>query len=206
MTDAVIENPILNSPFEMPSRHWKFNDDGITNEIEPGRRPSAYFMPIPATRRRQAAQQELDFEEWTKDRIEETRFVNDIRHEVDKWRFNRWQGVTATTRALLEHWTTASRERRLYFCQVEAAETAIWLAEVAGREGPGRRILNDLGSFSQDANPGLFRVAHKMATGTGKTTLMAMLITWQVLNKGVSPQDNRFSDAFLIVTPVEGVQ
>lgn len=201
MPDVVIENPILNSPFHEPTRHWKFADNGITDEVKEGRRASAYFMPIPASRRRQAAQLEMEFVEWTLDRIEETRFVNEIRQELYKWRVNHWLGVTATTRALLEYWTEVDRERRLYFCQIEAAETAIWLAEVAGREGRGRNFLNELQRFSDDANPGLFRVAHKMATGTGKTTLMAMLIAWQSLNKAISPNDNRFSDAFLIVSP-----
>jgi len=201
MPDVVIENPILNSPFQEPTRHWKFNDDGITDEVVESRRASAYFMPIPASKRRRAAQQELEFPEWTKDRIEETQFVNDIRREVSHWRFSKWNGVTPTTRALLEHWTSDERERRLYFCQVEAAETSIWLCEVAGKDGPGRHVLNELRRFADDANPDLFRVAHKMATGTGKTTLMAMLIAWQALNKAAKPQDNRFSDAFLIVTP-----
>jgi type III restriction enzyme len=67
VADVVIENPILNSPYGRPTRHWKFNDDGITNEIEEGRRASAYFMPIPASRRRAGAQQELEFAEWTQD-------------------------------------------------------------------------------------------------------------------------------------------
>ena len=114
MPDVVIENPILYSPFEEPTRHWKFNDDGITDETQDGRRPSAYFMPIPASRRRHAAQQHMEFAEWTQDRIEETRFVNEIRHEVGKWRFKRWPGVTATTRILLEHWRDPIRTRRLY--------------------------------------------------------------------------------------------
>lgn len=201
MADVVIENPILNSPYAIPTRHWRFSNDGITDQIQEGRRQSAYFMPIPASRRRVGAQQELEFVEWTQDRIEETRFVNELRLELDKWRFAKWPGTTATTRSLLEHWTNASRETRLYFCQLEAAETAIWLAEVAPRDGRGRYFLNELKRFSDDANPGLFRVAHKMATGTGKTTLMAMLIAWLTINKAISPRDARFSDTFLIVTP-----
>ena len=201
MPDVIIENPILNSPYTAPDRHWKFNDDGITDEVEEGRRKSAYFMPIPASRRRAGAQQQLEFAEWTQDRIEESRIVNEIRQELDKWRFNHWAGVSATTQSLLEHWTNSERSTHLYYCQVEAAETAIWLAEVAPRDGRGRYFLNELQRFSDDANPGILRVAHKMATGTGKTTLMAMLIAWQALNKAARPQDSRFSDAFLIVAP-----
>jgi len=197
----VIENPILNSPFEAPTRHWKFDDDGITDQIKEGRRPSAYFMPIPAAKRRQAAQAELEFVEWTEDRIEETRFVNELRHAIDRWRMERWAGVTATTRLLLEHWSDPERERRLFFCQIEAVETAIWLSEIAGRSGKGQYFLNELQRFNKDANPGLLRVAHKMATGTGKTVVMSMVIAWQTLNKCASSHDGRFTDAFLVVTP-----
>ena len=197
----VIENPILNSPYEAPTRYWKFDDDGITDQVQDGRRPSAYFMPIPAAKRRQAAQAQLEFVEWTKDRIEETRLVNEVRLAVDRWRMEAWPGATATTRILLEHWNDPDRERRLFFCQIEAVETAMWLAEIAGKAGAGRYFLNELERYNQDANPGLFRVAHKMATGTGKTAVMSMIIAWQTLNKAANPHDGRFSDAFLVVAP-----
>ena len=81
----VIENPILNSPYEAPTRYWKFDDDGITDQFHDGRRPSV----IPAAKRRQAVQAQLEFVEWTKDRIEETRFVNEVRMAVDRWRIDR---------------------------------------------------------------------------------------------------------------------
>ena len=197
----VIENPILNSPYEAPTRFWKFDDDGITDQVVAGRRPSAYFMPIPAAKRRQAAQAQLEFVEWTKDRIEESRFVNEVRLAVDRWRMAGWPGATATTRILLEHWNDPERERRLFFCQIEAVETAIWLVEIAEKAGPGRYFLNELQRYNEDANPGLFRVAHKMATGTGKTVVMSMIIAWQTLNKAANPHDGRFSDAFLVVAP-----
>jgi type III restriction enzyme len=197
----VIENPILNSPYAAPTRYWKFDDDGITDQVQKGRRPSAYFMPIPAAKRRQAAQAQLEFVEWTKDRIEETRFVNEVRLAVDGWRMEGWPGATATTRILLEHWNAPERERRLFFCQIEAVETAMWLAEIAGKAGSGRYFLNELQRYNEDANPGLFRVAHKMATGTGKTAVMSMIIAWQTLNKAANPHDGRFSDAFLVVAP-----
>jgi type III restriction enzyme len=197
----VIENPILNSPYEAPTRYWKFDDDGITDQVQEGRRPSAYFMPIPATKRRQAVQAQLEFVEWTKDRIEETRFVNEVRVAVDRWRLEGWPGATATTRILLEHWNAPDRERRLFFCQVEAVQTAMWLSEIAGKVGAGRYFLSELQRYNDDANPGLFRVAHKMATGTGKTAVMSMIIAWQTLNKAANPHDGRFSDAFLVVAP-----
>ena len=120
---------------------------------------------------------------------------------VDRWRFEGWPGATATTRILLEHWNDPERERRLFFCQVEAVETAMWLAEMAGKAGAGRYFLNELQRYNDDANPGLFRVAHKMATGTGKTAVMSMIIAWQTLNKAANPHDGRFSDAFLVVAP-----
>ena len=197
----VIDNFILNGPFEDPARHWRFDTQGITDEVVEGRRPSSYFMPIPASRRKKAAQQEIVFEEWSQDRIEETRFVNDLRGEVGRWRSAGWPGATNTSKALLRHWTDPERGRRLYFAQVEAVETAIWLAEVAPDDGKGRYFLNELARFGTDANPGLFRVAHKMATGTGKTVVAGMLIAWQALNKAANPQSRKHSDAFLLVGP-----
>lgn len=90
--------------------------------------------------------------------------------------------MTPTTRALLEYWTDPERDRPLFFCQVEALETATYLTEAAKRFGDAW-IDDELRTFAEDANPGLFRVAHKMATGTGKTVVMAMLIAWHTLNK-----------------------
>jgi len=197
MPDAVIDNPILNSPFREPTRHFRFGDEGITSEVAEERRESAYFMPIPAAKKRS----QIHFDtEWTRDRIEENRFINRVRGKVDVWRRGGWQGVTPTTRRLLEHWTDPQRERRLFFCQVEAVETAIYLTEAASKFNDAW-IANELREFAEDANPGLLRIALKMATGTGKTVVMGMLIAWQTLNKGANPQDPRFSDAFLLVTP-----
>ena len=201
MTTGPIDNFILNGPFEEPSRHWRFDAEGITDEVVEGRRPSAYFMPIPASKRKKAAQQEIVFQEWSEDRIEETRFVNELRDEVTRWRETGWHGATHTSKALLRHWTDPGRARRLYFAQLEAVETAIWLAEVAPDTGKGRYFLNELTRFGEDANPGLFRVAHKMATGTGKTVVAGMLIAWQTLNKAANPTSKKHSDAFLLVGP-----
>jgi len=154
-------------------------------------------MPIPAAKKKS----QLHFDtEWTRDRIEENRFINQVRGKVDAWRRGGWPGATPTTRRLLEHWTSDQRERRLFFCQVEAVETAIYLSEAAHKHGDAW-IANELRDFADDANPDLFRVALKMATGSGKTVVMGMLIAWQALNKLANPQDGRFSDAFLIVTP-----
>jgi type III restriction enzyme len=195
---VVIENPILNSAYAEPTRHFRFDDDGITDEIVSSRRASSYFVPIPAAKRR-GGQQAFDTE-WTRDRVAENETVNRIRDLVSHWRAQGHPGVTSTTRVLLEYWTDPERDNRLFFCQVEAAETAIYLSEVAPKIG-GQWILNKLREDSDRHNPSLLRVAHKMATGTGKTVLMAMLVAWQTLNKGANPQDARFTDAFLVVTP-----
>ena len=198
MSQVVIENPIINSPYEEPRRHFRFSDDGITNEIAEGRRSSSYFVPI-AKSKKQAQQLQFDTE-WTKDRIEENKLVNDIRRRVEMWRKGGYVGVTPTTASLLAFWTDADRENKLFFCQVEALETAIYIAEVAKKYGDGW-IENALREANATSNPGLARTAFKMATGTGKTVVMAMLIAWHTLNKRANPQDIRFGDTFLIVTP-----
>jgi type III restriction enzyme len=198
MVQVVIENPILNTPFEEPSKHFKFSDEGITDEIINTRRSSAYFVPIPRPKKRG---RQLAFDtEWIQDRIEENTFINQIRSRVAIWRRGNYQGVTKTTRNLLEYWSNSERERKLFFCQIEALETAIYIAEVASKYGDAW-IENSLRQFNADANPLLHRIAFKMATGSGKTVVMAMLVAWQTLNKLANPQDARFSDAFLIITP-----
>ena len=196
----VIENPIINSPYAAPTRHFRFDEDGITDEVIEARRPSSYFVPVPPSRRRGGAQRELEFSDATSDRIEDNKFINRVRSRVELWRERGHPGITATTRALLEHWTAPDRATPLFFCQVEALETAIYLTEAATKNNDAW-IENDLRIFNDAANPGLFRVAHKMATGTGKTVVMAMLIAWHTLNKAANPQDGRFSDAFLVVCP-----
>ncbi len=200
MGEDTIANPVINSPFEEPKRHFKFDESGITSQIIPQRRKSAYFVPIPAPRRRGGQQLRLDFESWTADRQEENPLINQIRERVGIWRKGGYQGITRTTRSLLDYWQRPGREQRLFFAQIEALETAIYLTEVAQKYNDGW-IIEKLRQANQDANPGLFRIAFKMATGSGKTVVMAMLIAWHVLNKQSNPQDRRFSDAFLIVTP-----
>jgi len=118
MADAVIENPILNSPFREPAQHWRFGDTGITNETAEGRRTSSYFMPIPASKVR-GKQLELETQ-WTRDRIEENRLINQIRERVAAWRQMHYPGVTPTTRRLLDYWTDETRETKLFFCQIVA--------------------------------------------------------------------------------------
>ena len=200
MAQVIIENPILNSPFEKPKRHFRFSDEGITNDIAEARRVSSYFIPIAKPKKKGKATQLAFDTEWTKDRIEENIFINRIRERVSLWRRGDYQGITKTTRRLLDYWRNPERERKLFFCQIEAVETAIYITEVANRYGDSW-IENELRRANEDANPELFRIAFKMATGSGKTVVMAMLIAWHVLNKLANTQDARFTDTFLIVTP-----
>ncbi|NLL89565.1 MAG: DEAD/DEAH box helicase family protein, partial [Dehalococcoidales bacterium] len=200
MSQVVIENPILNSPFKEPSRHFRFSDEGITNDIVESRRISSYFVPIAQPRKKGNGKQLALDTEWTKDRIEENVTINRIRERVAIWRRGGYVGITKTTRNLLDYWTDPDRERKLFFCQIEALETAIYLSEVAHKFNDNW-IENLLREQNEANNPGLYRIAFKMATGSGKTVVMAMIIAWQVLNKLADPQNAKFSDSFLIVTP-----
>ena len=135
MPSVVIENPILNSPFEEPSRHFKFTDDGITDEIVEKRRVSSYFIPI-AQPKKKGKQGTLAFDtEWTEDRIEENEFINRIRGGSTC-------GERAATRASPGQppgssniGTNPDREKKLFFCQIEALETAIYITEAAKKYG-----------------------------------------------------------------------
>ncbi|MDP9266280.1 MAG: DEAD/DEAH box helicase family protein [Chloroflexota bacterium] len=195
---VVIENPVLNSPYDEPARHFLFGADGITDQVIDARRISTYFVPIPPPKKR-GGQLTLG-SDWTAERIQENAFINRVRERVAIWRQGGCLGVTGVTRELLDYWRDPQRERRLFFCQIEALETAIYLSEVAPRHGDGW-IENALRDANEGANPGLYRVAFKMATGAGKTLVMAMLIAWQALNKIANSRDARFSDAFLVITP-----
>ena len=201
MKQVIIENPVINSPFSEPQRHFKFDEGGITDEILERRRQSEYFIPIPKPKTKQTSQTLIDFgEAWTGDRLEENRFINNVRERVALWRQRGYPDITPITRRLLEYWTDPEREKKLFFCQIEAIETAIYITEVADKDG-ANWIRNELRSANEMANPLLFRIAFKMATGTGKTVVMAMLIAWHTLNKLANHSDRKFSDAFLIVTP-----
>jgi type III restriction enzyme len=195
--DTLIDNPILNPPYDEPGRHFRFDEDGITSEVVEERRGSAYFLPIPSSRRRG---KQLTLNEQTADRVHDNPMVNRIREEVRQWREGAYPGITPTTRALLEYWRRPDRERLFFFCQLEAVETAIYIREAAGKRGDAW-IAQALADAAADHNPDLRRLAIKMATGTGKTVVMAMLIAWHTLNKHARPQDKRFTDAFLVVSP-----
>ena len=198
-SQVVIENPVLNRPFEEPRWHFRFADEGITNEIVEGRRVSSYFVPIPRAKTR-GRQLLLPHTEWTQDRLKENEFINQVRARVALWRQGGYLGVTRTTARLLAHWNDPERERQLFFCQREAVETVIYITEVARKFGDAW-IENQLREFNASSNPLLFRMACKMATGSGKTVVMAMLIAWHALNELANTQDARCSDAFLLLTP-----
>ena len=206
-----LANPVINSPYEEPSRHFALDDQGRpTGEIAETRRPSEFFVPIPKPKKgrgKQAAAPTLDFDSLTDERIERNDKIDQLRDALRDWRHQNYPGVTAITRKLLLHWSDPAREDRILFAQREAAETAIYLAEVVGRDKYDRSGLagidwrQTLELANAEHNAGLPRVALKMATGAGKTIVMAMLITWHTLNKVNSPQDSRFVKRFLIVTP-----
>jgi type III restriction enzyme len=200
VAEADLSNPILSSPFDPPESHFELGERGPTGEIREGRRRSESFIPVPRSRKGSREQQALDFDP-TGERLEQNSLINDIRREVERWRVSNWNGVTPYTRKLLAHWVAGPhRDDPVFFCQREAAETAIFLAEVAGRHGTAdyRRRLEPVNA---DHNSGLPRVGLKMATGTGKTVVMAMLIAWQTINKVMAPSDARFAKRFLVVTP-----
>lgn len=198
MRQVIIENPIINSPYAEPKRHFKFDETGITNVTVEQRRVSSYFVPVPQSRKK-GKQQAFD-SEWTSERIEENDEINQIRERVALWRGRGYPGITRVSARLLEYWQREDRERKLFFCQIEALETAIYIAESAQKQGDVW-IANHLSEANNSANPGLDRRAFKMATGSGKTVVMAMIIVWHALNKLANKQDARFSDTFLIITP-----
>lgn len=192
-------NPIINSPYQSAEAHFEIGRHGPTGNVLPGRRPSESFIPIPAPKkgRKTGEQDALDFDV-TGERRELNSLINDIRFEVERWRARGYPGVTPYSRKLLLYW--ADREEPVLFCQREAAETAIFLAEVAGRHG-GADYRNRLDPLNATYNDDLPRVGLKMATGSGKTVVMAMLIAWQTINKVAAPHDTRFAKRFLVVTP-----
>ena len=196
------DRPILNSPYRAPELHHPLDKNGqpLEGQPEQGRRPSRFIVPVPASRKRNAgAQASLDLETYT-----ENALINEIRGYVEAWRRLRnpvdW-GVTAISRRLLEHWRDPNFVGAPpFFCQIEAVETIIWLTEVAPRRDATKRLLDQIAKANEEANPELLRVAMKMATGSGKTTVMAMLIAWQAVN--AARKDSKdFSRAFLIITP-----
>ena len=214
MEDRFFEQPILNSPYKYPEKHWELDDQGQpTQRVIESRRGAEFITPIPKPKKQKAAktQQQFVLDEGmglsTQDQqYDVTAMVNEIRGQVDQWRSlrnpNDWR-VTPETARLLQHWRHHDFSNlRPFFCQVEAVETAIWLTEVAPKAGQvGRRLLGRLANANNDANPELARLALKLATGAGKTTVMAMIIAWQTINAVRRPNSTRFTRGFLVVAP-----
>ncbi|WP_447978477.1 BPTD_3080 family restriction endonuclease [Candidatus Nitrospira bockiana] len=213
MSDDFFSKPILNSPYVCPSRHWELDDQGQpTHKIIEKRRPAEFITPIPKPKKRKASEKQASivFDEGKglstqEQQYDITAIINGVRDQVDAWRKlqnpSDWQ-VTPETARLLQHWRHHKfSNTRPFFCQVEAVETAIWLAEVAPNSKAGKGFLEHLANANNDANPGLNRLALKLATGAGKTTVMAMLIAWQTINAVRRPNSKKFTRGFLVVTP-----
>lgn len=212
MSQDFFQSPILNSPYDFPGRHWELDESGQpTNHIVEKRRRAEFITPIPKPKKRKKAQQDLVFDEGhglsTADQqYDPTPVINEVRRKVGQWRSipnpSDWK-VTPETARLLQHWRSHQFNGiRPFFCQIEAVETAIWLTEVAPKLGKeGRTILEHLESANEQANGGMPRLALKLATGAGKTTVMAMLIAWQTINAVRRPSSQKFTRGFLIVAP-----
>ena len=179
-----IDALIVNSPYEEPGRHWFYDRDTRLFELRDGRRPAGYVVASPGSR---AIDDPGIFIPLP--------LVNQIRPRVRAWREAGYPNTTGITRALLQHWRDPEerKDRRFFFCQLEAMETLIWLTEADPAERQGIDIPSDGGDFP--------RLCAKMATGSGKTIVMAMLISWQVLNKTTYPQDPRFARNVLVIAP-----
>ncbi|MCX5658217.1 MAG: DEAD/DEAH box helicase family protein, partial [Planctomycetota bacterium] len=214
MSNPFFDHPILNSPYARPLRHWELDGSGQpTQKILESRRRADFITPIPKPKKRKKAaqqQEEFVFNEGqglsTKEQqYDPTSIINEVRNHVDTWRSlpnpSQWQ-VTPESALLLKHWRHHKFGGvRPFFCQVEAVETAIWLIEVAPHHQSGKRLLDLLARANRDANPELLRLALKLATGAGKTTVMAMLIAWQTVNAVRRPTSKHFTRGFLVCAP-----
>ncbi|MEE9426388.1 MAG: DEAD/DEAH box helicase family protein [Methylococcales bacterium] len=213
MSDQFFEKPILNSPYEYPRQHWELDETGQpTRNILKQRRRAEFITPIPKPKKRKGTEQQIELglgdDEGlsTSDQKYTQAIINELRGHVDAWRGlpnDRDWLVTPDTARLLKHWRQYEfNEIRPFFCQLEAVEVAIWLTEVAPKVGKkGKRFLDYLKNANEDANPGLVRLALKLATGAGKTTVMSMLIAWQTVNAVRQPGSKKFTRGFLLVAP-----
>ncbi|WP_435548126.1 BPTD_3080 family restriction endonuclease [Desulfobacterium sp. N47] len=216
MDNRFFEKPIINSPYEYPAQHWELDDQGQpTQRIIEKRRIAKFITPIPKPRKQKSKdalqQQQFVFDEGkgisTKEQqYDPTPIINELRTYVNQWRAlknpNDWK-VTPETARLLQHWRHHKFNYiRPFFCQVEAVETVIWLTEVATKSGKSEKgFLEHLANANNEANPNLMRLALKLATGAGKTTVMAMIISWQTINAVRRPTSKNFTRGFLVVTP-----
>ncbi len=195
MSAYEVPQPILNSPFAEPQGHWHIVE-GETPSRKPGRRPAMYFYRDPK------AKPEKEYGNVAATTIE-LKLVNRIRAQVKKWRAEGYPGVTRTTQELLQWWQREGRKNRLFFAQRDAAETIIFLTEARKDFLQGVDVPQEEVSDEKRAQGfgGFRRYACKMATGSGKTTVMGMLAAWSILNKVNDRQDRRFSEVVLVVCP-----
>jgi len=214
MNDRFFTQPILNSPYKYPARHWELDADGQpTQQIIERRRGAEFITPIPKPRKRKQSSQQIAMVldegrglSTSEQQYDPTGNINLVRNLVDQWRVipdpNNWKVMPETVR-LLQHWRHHRFSNiRPFFCQVEAVETLIWLTEVAPKLGKREKeLLERIASANDEANPDLYRVALKMATGSGKTTVIAMIIAWQTINAVRHPTSSRFTRGFLVVAP-----
>lgn len=185
MASSGITHLIVNSPFGEPKRHWYYQRETQTFLLKEGRRPAGYVI---------ASESSRTFDD--PGRFVAIELVNQIRPRVRAWREGGYAGTTGITQRLLEHWNDAEQRdssKQFFFCGLEAIETLIWLVEGPDAERVGISVPSDGGAFE--------RLCCKMATGSGKTVVMTMLIAWQILNKVTYPQDDRFSRHVFVVAP-----
>ena len=178
-----IDKLIISSPYKVPTQHWKYDRETLNFDLVEGRRPAGYIRATPDTK---------GFED--PGIFTPIELVNEIREQVDAWRDDGYPGITIVTKKLLEHWhDTEQREQKFFYCQLETIETLIWLVETTAGIACRQGLEGDGGPFE--------RICSKLATGTGKTIVMAMIIAWNFLNKAANPQDERFSQHALVVAP-----
>jgi len=184
MARTTIDRLIINTPYAEPERHWRYERETRTFNLVKGRRPAGYVV---------ASGESKAFDD--PGIFVEIPLVNQIRPRVAAWRAAGYPGVSSITKRLLEHWRDPEEfeARRFFFCQLEAIETLIWLTEAPAAERVGIDIPGDGGAF--------MRQCCKMATGSGKTIVMAMAIAWHILNKVAYPQDARFAKNVLVMAP-----
>lgn len=198
MTDRVdyeVPKPIICSPFEEPAHHWHLEEGVAPSAPTPGRRSASYFYRAPDS---------SDRDDAPRGTLIELKLVNLIRQRVREWRAGGYQGASAITHELLAYWRRDGRRFRFFFAQLEAIETLIFLTEARLDYRQGIWVPMDEPSDKQKSELGYKswqRLACKMATGSGKTTVMGLTIAWSVLNKITNQSDSRFSDGVLVVCP-----
>jgi type III restriction enzyme len=196
-----VESPVICVPYMEPTHYWDYNrETGVADKVE-GRRPSYYWYKDETDTRKQ--QLSFELEEQRRDMV----MVNKLRRDVKRWRESQWEGATNVTKDLLRHWTRPDRQRRFFFCQIEAVETLIFLCEIRGLRKDGQRNRprwnpdftdEDFKTLNDGA---LTRMCTKMCTGSGKTVVMGMMISWAFCNRARVPSDERFPKAALICCP-----